>query len=122
MKTTEVKKQEKSSIQLFEAMYPTIARSFKQIQNDQYELVAKKMISYGIDNITMGTKLETPEEVKFSLTSIFIRCHDKMSRLKNLVVFGQANTIEDESIKDTYMDLSNYNILAQLVIDGNWKK
>ena len=111
-----------SSTQLFEETYPIIANSFKQIQKEQYELMSKKMLDYGIDNIAMGTKLETPEEIKFSLTSIFIRCHDKMSRLKNLVVLGKINNVKNESIRDTYMDLSNYNILAMIVSEGNWKK
>ena len=111
-----------SSIQLFEETYPTIASSYKKIMKEQYELMSNKMLDYGLDNISMGTKLETEDEKKFSLTSIFIRCHDKMSRLKNLVVFNKQAAVKTESVRDTYQDLSNYNILAQIVLDGNWKK
>jgi len=106
----------------FEKEYPTLAEEFKRIQKEQYELFAKKNMSYGLGNIALGTQLDTEEEKQASTTGIFIRCWDKMNRLKNLVLLKQANPLSDESIEDTWKDLSVYGIIAQIVKNGKWKK
>lgn len=106
----------------FEKEYPVLAEGFKQIQKEQYELFAKKMLSYGLKNVTMGTNLENDEEVNFSLTAIWIRCFDKMQRLKQLIVLNKNNPLKDEPVEDAYMDLSNYSIISLLVKAGKWKK
>jgi len=113
---------ELSVIEQLEKEYPTIASGYKQIMKEQYTLFAKKMLDYGVDNISMGTRLETPEEKTLSLTAIWIRCSDKMNRLKNLVLFNKKNQVEGETSIDSYMDLVNYNIIAQLVHKNLWKK
>ena len=71
----------KSTIEQFEQEYPTLAKSYKEILKQQYELFASKMIDYGLANIAQGNTLETPEEKKFSLTAIFIRMNDKPTPL-----------------------------------------
>ena len=113
---------ELSVIAQLEEEYPTIANGYKQIIKEQYALFAQKMLDYGVDNISMGTRLETPEDKKLSLTAIWIRCNDKMNRLKNLVLFNKKNQVENEPATDSYMDLVNYNIIAQLVSKDLWKK
>ena len=115
-------KEEMSVIEQLEKEYPTIAQGYKQIIKEQYTLFAQKMLDYGVDNISMGTRLESPEDKKLSLTAIWIRCNDKMNRLKNLVLFNKKNQVENESVTDSYMDLVNYNIIAQLVSKDLWKK
>jgi hypothetical protein len=80
------------------------------------------MLAYGIDNISLGTSLEKEEDKKISITGVWIRCMDKMNRLKNLVLFGKTNFVEDESVLDTYKDLVNYNVIAQIVLKDQWKK
>ena len=102
--------------------YPIIYNGYLQIMDEQFELFAKKMLSYGMDNISMGTQLDTPEDKKLSLTAIWIRCNDKMNRLKNLVLKGNPNTLDDEPIEDAYVDLVNYNIISQLVSRDLWRK
>lgn len=108
-------------IKNFEETYPQLASSFKEIQLQQYELFAKKMLSYGIGNISLGTDLSQEEDKHLSLTSIWVRVNDKVNRLKNLVVKKRDNTIEDESIIDTWKDLCNYAIIAQMVTFNSWK-
>jgi hypothetical protein len=109
-------------IMLDETTYPNLFKNFNRLQVLQYELFVNKMNSYGIDNIALGTQLETPEDVKLVLTSIWVRMFDKMNRLKNLVVKGQENTVLDESVMDTWKDLCNYSIIAQLVSLKLWEK
>ena len=115
-------KEEMSVIEQLEKEYPTIAAGYKQIMKEQYTLFAKKMLAYGIDNISLGTALEKEEDKKISITGVWIRCMDKMNRLKNLVLYQKTNFVEDESVVDTYKDLVNYNIIAQIVLKDQWKK
>jgi hypothetical protein len=111
-----------NSIKYFEEKYPNLANEFKNIQQEQYNMFAEKMLSYGIDNISMGTSLENEDDVKLSLTSIWIRMNDKMNRLKNLVLRGNKNPLVNEPTLDSWKDLTNYAIIAQLVTTGKWKK
>ena len=113
---------EKTITQQLEEEYPEIAKEFKKILKEQYELFACKMLDYGLDNISMGTRLETQDEKKLSLTAIWIRMNDKMNRLKNLVLLSKENKVADESTTDSYKDLTNYGIIAQIVQNNMWKK
>jgi hypothetical protein len=104
----------------FEEEYPTLAKSFKENQQEQYELFARKMLSYGRGNISLGGNLSNEEDKNLTLTSIWIRISDKMNRLKNMVVKNQSNPLDDESIEDTWRDISNYSIIALLVGKDKW--
>ena len=110
------------TVRQMEKEYPVIAEEFKEIMVAQYELFAAKMLSYGMGNISMGSNLETKDEVKFSLTSIWIRMNDKMNRLKNLVLLGNKNPLNNEPTMDSWIDLTNYGVIAQIVSKGKWKK
>ena len=110
-----------NSIQELEKQYPEIAQEYKRIAGLQYQTFAAKMLDYGKGNISVGTNLETDEEVKLSLTGIWFRCQDKMNRLKNLVLLSKQANVVTESTTDTYQDLSIYGIIAQIVQNGKWK-
>ena len=104
-----------------EKLYPQTTMEFKRIMFDQYELFCKKQSNYGPENISVGTKLETEEEKKVSLTGLWFRMNDKIMRLKQLVVLGGKDNV-GESINDTYQDLSVYGIISQIVKNGKWGK
>lgn len=110
-----------NSIQELEKQYPEIAQEYKRISAEQYNIFASKMLDYGKGNISVGTNLETAEEVKLSLTGIWFRLSDKMNRLKNLVLLNKQPNVANESVTDTYQDLSIYGIIAQIVQNGKWK-
>ncbi len=110
-----------NSIQELEKRYPEIAQEYKRISSEQYELFASKMLDYGKGNISVGSNLDTPEEVKLSLTGLWFRMNDKMNRLKNLVLLNQAPNVTTESTTDTYKDMSIYGVIAQIVQNGKWK-
>jgi hypothetical protein len=113
--------EEKSPIKLCEEKYPETTKEFKKILNEQYEIFCRKQLNYGPDNISVGTRLENPEEIKLSQTGLWFRMNDKIQRLKQLVLLGKEDTV-GESVEDTYQDLSVYNIIAQIVIRGKWAK
>lgn len=106
----------------FENTYPTLAKEFKQIQSEQYELFAKKMLDYGLHNISLGSSLEDSEDTKLSLTGIWLRCSDKINRLKNLLKRDGKNYVEGEGMIDSFIDIANYGIIAMLVMRNKWKK
>lgn len=117
-----LKMEEKVNPQSVEHLYPMIDEEFKSILKSQYELFSKKMLSYGMGNISMGTNLETPEDLNLSLTAIWIRMNDKMNRLKNLVLLGNKNPLDNEPTIDAWIDIVNYSIIAQIVSKGKWRK
>lgn len=102
--------------------YPNLSDSFLTKNESHYDLFARKHLSYGMNNITLGEDVSTEEGKQIALTGITIRLIDKLNRLKNLIILQNANTVEDESIKDTFQDISNYGVIAQMVMDGTWKK
>ena len=108
-------------VEEIEKQYPQMTMEFKRILFDQYELFCKKQSNYGPENISVGTKLETEEEKKVSLTGLWFRMNDKIMRLKQLVVLGGQDNV-GESINDTYQDLSVYGIIAQIVKNNKWGK
>jgi hypothetical protein len=112
---------EQTAIEFCEENYPETTLEFQKIQAEMYETFCKKQRNYGPGNISVGSELKTPEEVKMSLTGLFFRMNDKINRIKQLVVLGQPDEV-GEAIQDTYEDLSVYGIIAQLVQRGKWSK
>jgi hypothetical protein len=113
---------EKITIIEFEETYPELAKEFKQIQKEQYDLFAGKMLDYGLGNIALGSTLEEEEDIQLSLTGIWLRCNDKINRLKNMLKRKGKSYVNDEPMIDSFIDISNYGIIAQLVIRNKWKK
>lgn len=108
-------------IEQVEKEYPEMTDEFKRIMFTQYELFCLKQSNYGPGNISVGTKLETAEDKKLSLTGLWFRVNDKVQRLKQLVVLSKEDSV-GESVEDTFQDLSVYGIIAQIVSNGKWAK
>jgi len=104
-----------------EKAYPEMTMEFKRILFDQYELFCAKNHDYGPANIALGSSLTTEEDKKLSLSGVWFRMMDKVNRLKQLVVVGTNGKV-DESVIDTYQDLSNYAIISQIIKNGKWGK
>jgi len=111
-----------TTTKIFEETYPELAKEFKKIQQEQYELFSEKMMDYGLGNIALGSTLEEEEDIQLSLTGIWLRCNDKINRLKNMLKRKGKNYVENEPMVDSFIDISNYGIIAQLVMRGRWKK
>lgn len=112
---------EQTAIEFCERTYPETTQEFKKIQAEMYETFCKKQRNYGPGNISVGTALETKDDIKLSLTGLWFRINDKIQRLKQLVVLGQPDEV-GEPIQDTYQDLSVYGIIAQIVQRKKWGK
>ena len=111
-----------SVIEQMEKEWPEMTKEFKKIQREQYELFLHKQHDYGPGNISVGTQLQTKEEIQLSLTGLWFRMNDKIQRLKNLLMSGRENAVENEPMEDAYLDVSNYGIMATIVGRDKWGK
>ena len=109
-------------IEQMEKEWPEMTKEFKKIQREQYELFLHKQHDYGPGNISVGTFLVTPEEIKLSLTGLWFRMNDKLQRVKTLLLGDKKSAVQDEPLEDAYLDVSNYGIIATLVGRGKWGK
>ena len=108
-------------IAIFEEEYPELSNEFQDIQDEMYEMFARKHMDYGLNNIALGGDLTNKEDKKFSLTGLCIRLTDKISRLKNLLINGRS-FVKGEGMEDTFIDIANYGIIGLLVGRDKWKK
>ena len=111
-----------SIIQRMEREWPEMTKEVKKIQREQYELFLHKQHDYGPGNISVGTQLQTQDEIHLSLTGLWFRMNDKIQRLKNLLMNKRESAVEGEPMEDAYLDVSNYGIMATIVSRGKWGK
>lgn len=73
-------------------------------------LLLKKHKDYGPNNIAYAPG--------GALNGLRVRMHDKQARINHLI----DNNIdpENESLRDSFLDLANYAIIALMVIDEEW--
>ena len=108
-----------SAREILKQEYPTIYNGYQSIVDEQFELFAKKHLDYGMHNVSAGTNLETADETEFAMTGLWYRLSDKINRWKNMIISGRK--AQNETLIDTYQDITNYGIIAQLVERGLWK-
>lgn len=87
----------------------------KDVENVYAEAQAvllKKHLDYGPKNISMSPG--------GPLNGLRVRMHDKLARINHLIDNGALP--ENESLADSFLDLANYAMIAQLVIRGEWAK
>ena len=116
------KKKPDDVIKQMEKEWPEMTKEFKKIQKEQYELFLHKQHDYGPGNISVGTQLQTTEEIKLSLTGLWFRMNDKLQRVKTLLMNDRDSAVKDEPLEDAYLDVSNYGIMATIVGRDKWGK
>ena len=73
-------------------------------------LLLKKHRDYGPTNISLSPG--------GPLNGLRVRMHDKTARINHLIDSGA--TPENESLRDSFVDLLNYAAIALMVLDGVW--
>lgn len=86
-----------------------LERAWLRKAKEVYDIFCKKQKSYGPDNIA------TTRE-----RGVVIRMYDKMQRLLNISVVGTEDPLEDETLRDTVVDIADYGIIWLLCYDGDW--
>ena len=120
--TYETMSEDKTVVQQMEEEWPQMTAEFRRLQREQYELFLHKQHDYGPGNISVGSQLQTEEEVKLSLTGLWFRMNDKIQRLKTLLMGGREAAVNGEPMEDAFLDVSNYGIMATIVKNGKWGK
>ena len=82
----------------------TRIRQFMRIQNQGLQLFKKKNADYGAAFAKYGT------------IGIIVRMGDKIMRASNIDKKGIA-IVDDESLKDTLIDLHNYSAMALMLME-----
>lgn len=108
-----------SARDILEKEYPTIYKAYQDIVDEQFELFAKKHLDYGMGNVSAGTQLVNEEETEFAMTGLWYRLSDKINRWKNMILTGRK--AQNETLIDTFQDITNYGIISQIVFKGLWK-
>jgi hypothetical protein len=75
-------------------------------------LLIKKHKDYGPTNISLSPG--------GPLNGLRVRMHDKIARINHLIDSGA--TPENESLRDSFIDLLNYSAIALMVLDGTWPR
>lgn len=82
----------------------------KPFYSETFQVLVKKQSDYGPLNIARAPG--------GPLNGLRVRMHDKLSRINHLIDSGA--TPENESLRDSFLDLANYSIIAMMVLDGTW--
>ena len=114
-------KKDTNPVEWLEEHYPTMTNEFKRIQGEQYKLFCRKQYDYGPMNIAMGTDLSKMEDIKLAITALVVRINDKVTRLINLVIKNDREGV-NETVDDSFVDLSVYGVIAQIVRNKKWAK
>ena len=125
IKETELNSSQDDSVSVIEYMetkYPKMTAEFQKIQREQYELFLHKQHDYGPQNIAVGTALDNEEDKRLSLMGIWFRINDKVERIKTILMRGDNGSLKGEGLVDSYSDISNYGVMAQVVARGKWAK
>ena len=109
-------------VSYMEDKYPEMTSEFQKIQREQYELFLHKQHDYGPQNIAVGQMLVDEEEKRLSLMGIWFRINDKVERIKTILMRGDNGSLKGEGLVDSYSDISNYGVMAQVVARGKWSK
>ena len=110
---------DRKAIDILKKEYPTIYEGYKEIIDEQFELFAKKHLDYGMGNVSAGTQLINNEETEFAMTGLWYRLSDKINRWKNIILTGRKT--QNETLIDTFQDITNYGIISQIVFKDQWK-
>lgn len=70
-------------------------------------LMIRKQLDYGPGNISTWGEI-----------GVAVRLTDKIERLRNLFMSGR--TPQNESIRDTAIDIANYGLILLMVLDKEW--
>lgn len=81
-----------------------------EIFDSSGNLLLKKHRDYGPTNISLSPG--------GPLNGLRVRMHDKIARINHLIDSGA--TPENESLRDSFIDLLNYSAIALMVLDGVW--
>jgi len=86
-----------------------LEQSMALLMKEVFEIWKVKQLSYGPHNIST-----------FGLKGVVVRLWDKLQRIVRLTWMDIGNPLQDETIRDTLLDVADYGLIGVLVLDGKW--
>lgn len=84
----------------------------KEVYDTLFDILVSKQNDYGPDNIRRSPG--------GPLNGLTVRLYDKIARLNNLLQTGA--TPENESLRDTFVDIANYGVIGVMILDDTFPK
>lgn len=98
-------------------------RIMNEVQQAQFEKDLSKKYTEAFDLLVKKHKDYGPKNISHSpggpLNGLRVRIHDKLARINHLIDTGA--TPENESLRDSFIDMANYAIIALMVLDDDWE-
>jgi hypothetical protein len=92
----------------------TNATGFEEAVQQKFQhaksVLLQKHKDYGPKNIALAPG--------GAINGLRVRMHDKLARINHLMDSGVDP--QNESLKDSFLDLANYAIIAMMVLDDEW--
>lgn len=85
----------------------TFEQALAQLNAECDQIMIKKQLDYGNLNIAI-----------WGVLGVAVRLTDKVMRLRELLLSGRLP--QNESIRDTAVDIRNYGLILLMLIDGLW--
>jgi len=96
----------------------------KNSPNAEFEEAVQQKFQHAKSVLLSKHKDYGPTNISLSpggpLNGLRVRMWDKFARINNLIDSGA--TPEHESLKDSFLDMANYAIIAMLVLDDEWDR
>lgn len=84
----------------------------QDVYDTLFGILVSKQNDYGPDNIRRSPG--------GPLNGLTVRLYDKIARLNNLLQTGA--TPENESLRDTFVDIANYGVIGVMILDDTFPK
>lgn len=92
------------------AVEPTFEEHVLHLYQEALGVLLQKHADYGAKNVSQAPG--------GAINGLVVRLHDKQARILNLL--GQETLPNYESLRDSFLDAANYNLIACLVLDHHW--
>lgn len=107
-------------ISRFAETYPNLCKSLEDLQYENFVMMSGKTLDYGMNNIKQGGDIENAEDRKIMLMAIWFRMNEKLQRIRNIIFKDNQNTTYEPMI-DSFKDISNFGLIAELVYNKKWQ-
>jgi hypothetical protein len=107
----------------FESLPPATQEQIRKASpNVQFEEAVQQKFQHAEHVLLSKHKDYGPKNIAHSpggpLNGLRVRMWDKFARINHLI--DNKATPENESLRDSFLDMANYAIIAMLVLDGEW--
>ncbi len=106
------------------SLAPEIVGLIQRSNSAQFEEAVQQKFQHAKSVLLQKQKDYGPLNIALApggpINGLRVRMHDKLARINHLVDSGA--TPENESLRDSFLDLANYAVIAMMVLDGDWPK